>query len=172
MSEAPVSMLVWRDAAGVVVNIGPWDHQWQTVFTNPLPADAENRPERVPLLRDGEPVMRLVRDRPGEEPEFEAVMTDGPPRWFRGDVLIHEGEWDNRPENVERNPIPAGVTSSEELTRERDDGGIAAAGDYESLRRAAYPPLKDQLDAMWKGGAEADAMRAIVLGVKERFPKP
>lgn len=165
-------MKVWRDAGGNVVHIGEWDFQYSVVFRNPLPSDAENRPDRVPLLRDGEPVMRLVRDVVGEEPEYEPVLTDGPPRWFRGDNLIHEGEWDNRPEDVASNPIPAGVTSSDEPTRERDDGGLAAAGDYESLRRAAYPPLKDQLDAMWKGGAEADAMRATVLGVKERFPKP
>lgn len=44
--------------------------------------------------------------------------------------------------------------------------------DYAALRRAAYPSIEDQLDALWKGGAEAEAMRARVEGVKNKFVKP
>ena len=40
------------------------------------------------------------------------------------------------------------------------------------LRRAEYPPIEDQLDALWKGGEDAQAMRSRVLAVKEKFPKP
>lgn len=43
--------------------------------------------------------------------------------------------------------------------------------DYKELRRDAYPPIADQLDAFWKGGVEAEAMRLKILEVKERFPK-
>lgn len=43
--------------------------------------------------------------------------------------------------------------------------------DYRELRRAEYPPIAEQLDALWKGGAEAEQMKAKVLAVKERFPK-
>ena len=41
-----------------------------------------------------------------------------------------------------------------------------------AARRAAYPAIPDQLDAVWKGGDELEAMRAAVLAVKAQFPKP
>lgn len=44
--------------------------------------------------------------------------------------------------------------------------------DYAELRRRAYPPITDQLDAYWKGGAAADEMRAQVIAVKAKYPKP
>lgn len=49
---------------------------------------------------------------------------------------------------------------------------IAARNSYVAPRLRAYPPLSDQLDAIWKGGDEAEAMRAKILGVKAQFPKP
>ena len=42
---------------------------------------------------------------------------------------------------------------------------------YSEKRRRSYPPIGDQLDALWKGGAEADAMKAIVNKVKTDNPK-
>jgi hypothetical protein len=44
--------------------------------------------------------------------------------------------------------------------------------DYVEQRRLAYPPVGDQLDAIWKGGAEMEAMRAVVMAVKVKYPKP
>ena len=44
--------------------------------------------------------------------------------------------------------------------------------DYAELRRGDYPELRDQLDALWKGGADLEAMRLRVMSVKERYPKP
>lgn len=43
---------------------------------------------------------------------------------------------------------------------------------YAQKRREEYPPITDQLDAIWKGGADLDAMRAQVLSVKAKYPKP
>lgn len=43
---------------------------------------------------------------------------------------------------------------------------------YDVRRKAAYPSIEDQLDALWKGGTEAEAMRKRVAEVKARFPKP
>ena len=40
---------------------------------------------------------------------------------------------------------------------------------YQRLRK--YPPIGDQLDALWKGGAAAEEMRATVMAVKEKYPK-
>lgn len=42
---------------------------------------------------------------------------------------------------------------------------------YRIARRAAYPSIADQLDAIWKGGEAADAMRAAVMAVKAALPK-
>lgn len=42
---------------------------------------------------------------------------------------------------------------------------------YKAQRAAEYPPIGDQLDALWKGGAEAEAMLAKVQAVKQKYPK-
>jgi hypothetical protein len=44
--------------------------------------------------------------------------------------------------------------------------------DYFAQRRAAYPSIGDQLDAQWKGGADAEAMQAKIDAVKAQYPKP
>lgn len=44
--------------------------------------------------------------------------------------------------------------------------------DYVAQRLAAYPPIADQLDALWKGGEAMESMRARVLAVKTTHPKP
>lgn len=41
--------------------------------------------------------------------------------------------------------------------------------EYQQLRK--YPPIGDQLDALWKGGAAAEEMRATVMAVKTKHPK-
>ena len=43
---------------------------------------------------------------------------------------------------------------------------------YKDDRRAAYPPIGDQLDALWKGGDAEAAMKVIVDKVKSDNPKP
>jgi len=43
---------------------------------------------------------------------------------------------------------------------------------YVELRAAAYPSIGDQMDALWKGGNEAEAMKAKVMDVKKKYPKP
>ena len=42
---------------------------------------------------------------------------------------------------------------------------------YAQKRAAEYPPLGDQLDALWKGGDAADEMLAKVQAVKTKYPK-
>lgn len=44
--------------------------------------------------------------------------------------------------------------------------------DYRKLRAAEYPPVGDQLDALWKGGDAAAEMLAQVQAVKAKYPKP
>jgi hypothetical protein len=42
---------------------------------------------------------------------------------------------------------------------------------YISKRQAEYPPIGDQLDALWKGGDAATEMLAKVQAVKIKYPK-
>jgi hypothetical protein len=43
---------------------------------------------------------------------------------------------------------------------------------YAQRRALEYPPVVDQLDAFWKGGAEAESMRACIQEIKNKYPKP
>jgi hypothetical protein len=38
-------------------------------------------------------------------------------------------------------------------------------------RRWEYPPIGDQLDALWKGGDALAEMQARIMAVKEKYPK-
>ncbi len=42
---------------------------------------------------------------------------------------------------------------------------------YIAKRAAEYPPIGDQLDALWKGGEAAAEMLARVQAVKAKYPK-
>ena len=42
---------------------------------------------------------------------------------------------------------------------------------YKAKRVAEYPPIGDQLDALWKGGDAAAEMLAKVQAVKTQYPK-
>ena len=42
---------------------------------------------------------------------------------------------------------------------------------YKAKRIAEYPPIGDQLDALWKGGDAAAEMLAKVQAVKIKYPK-
>jgi len=43
---------------------------------------------------------------------------------------------------------------------------------YRLQRVPEYPPIGDQLDALWKGGEDAEEMLAKVQAVKAKYPKP
>ena len=43
---------------------------------------------------------------------------------------------------------------------------------YIAKRQAEYPPIGDQLDALWKGGDAAAEMLTKVQAVKTKYPKP
>ena len=43
--------------------------------------------------------------------------------------------------------------------------------DYYAKRRAEYPSIGDQLDALWKGGDAQTAMQAQIAAVKTKYPK-
>jgi hypothetical protein len=45
------------------------------------------------------------------------------------------------------------------------------AHSYKQFRAREYPPIGDQLDALWKGGDAATEMLAKVQAVKTKYPK-
>jgi hypothetical protein len=45
------------------------------------------------------------------------------------------------------------------------------ANAYKEKRIGEYPPIGDQLDALWKGGDAAAEMLAKVQAVKTKYPK-
>ena len=55
-----------------------------------------------------------------------------------------------------------------------DEAAVQAyidANAYIAKRQAEYPPIGDQLDALWKGGDAAAEMLAKVQAVKTKYPK-
>ena len=54
------------------------------------------------------------------------------------------------------------VFSEEEL---REDNA------YAESRAVEYPPIKEQLDALWKGGDAQENMRLNILAIKNKYPK-
>jgi hypothetical protein len=42
---------------------------------------------------------------------------------------------------------------------------------YRDLRRAEYPPIEEQLDAIWKGGSELELMKLQISNIKQKYPK-
>jgi hypothetical protein len=42
---------------------------------------------------------------------------------------------------------------------------------YRDLRRAEYPPIEEQLDAIWKGGSALELMKLQITNIKQKYPK-
>ena len=48
---------------------------------------------------------------------------------------------------------------------------LQSVEDYQEPRRMSYPPITEQLDALWKGGTAAEEMKAQIQAVKDAYPK-
>lgn len=91
-----------------------------------------------------------------------------------------DGADDDAEGTAERNHAAAYILSDEDMpvTHARHVAGALVNVpppprklDYHEKRFLEYPPITDQLDALWKGGVEAEAMRAKVRAIKEKYPK-
>lgn len=82
---------------------------------------------------------------------------------LRGTESLEGLEWDGPL------PRPSKATLDTELARLQAEYD---ALEYQRLREPEYPPIKDQLDALWKGGTALEDMKAQVLAVKAKYPKP
>ena len=65
-----------------------------------------------------------------------------------------------------------GINGTETVVIDKSEIVRADNPDYYASRRAEYPALGDQLDAMWKGADAMTAMAAKVAAVKAKYPKP
>ena len=72
------------------------------------------------------------------------------------------------------NGYPAGHPTVEKWIAEGNtpDPYVAPVPTYQELRQRAYPPIGDQLDALWKGGQSQADMKLIINGVKATYRKP
>ena len=64
--------------------------------------------------------------------------------------------------------IPTQEEINAEVERLKEEFAVNA---YKAKRIAEYPPIGDQLDALWKGGDAAAEMLAKVQAVKTKYPK-
>jgi len=73
-------------------------------------------------------------------------------------------EWQD---TVQTKPTEAEITAEVARLQAEYD-----AQEYARKRAVEYPPIGDQLDALWKGGDAATEMLAKVQAVKAKYPKP
>jgi hypothetical protein len=65
--------------------------------------------------------------------------------------------------------IPSRTEIANEILKLQADLDSTA---YQRLRAPEYPPIGDQLDALWKGGEAAAEMLIKIQAVKAQYPKP
>jgi hypothetical protein len=103
--------------------------------------------------------------------EFQFVLTEAV-----------DFEWNDRFEVSDANPGDRFAWVDRQLTKvftlreeDRVAGELALAEhrrtEYQRQRASEYPPIGDQLDAIWKGGDAAAEMVAKVQAVKSKYPK-
>lgn len=89
--------------------------------------------------------------------------------------VIHIGAWDVTEQvgdDVVAVPLPDGAVEGDFDLTETADGRIVLAEDYRQLRAAEYPPIGDQLDALFQAGLFPAEMASLLQLVKDKHPKP
>jgi hypothetical protein len=89
---------------------------------------------------------------------------------IKADIDAKEAAWAALTPKTREIPDPMGGTTVVDI----DKSEIVRPDipDYYAKRRAEYPSLGDQLDALWKGGDAATEMAAKIAAVKAKYPKP
>lgn len=64
-----------------------------------------------------------------------------------------------------------GINGTETVAIDKSEIVCADNPDYYAKRRAEYPALGDQLDAVWKGADAMALMAAKIAAVKAKYPK-
>lgn len=98
-------------------------------------------------------------------------VTEDTNPWLGADDAPDGWNYATVTEDVIGNPIPEGAVEMEAQVEETVKGRLVLSTDWHTLREDAYPSLKDQMDAMWKGGEASQEMAALVQSIKDRYPK-
>lgn len=90
--------------------------------------------------------------------------------------IINVGDWDYQisvgGDGVEtiNNPLPVGAVEENIEYVHDAQGCIRRSDDYYYLRAAEYPPIGDQLDALFKAGVFPAEMAARLQAIKDKYP--
>lgn len=71
--------------------------------------------------------------------------------------------------NIKEEEIPSQEEVNAEANRLKFD---FESKEYQRKRAKEYPSIGDQLDALWKGGEDAQKMLETVMAIKAKYPKP
>ena len=93
-----------------------------------------------------------------------AVVLDG--------KIINIGPWVYQLDDGTENPLPEGAVEGEYTVIKSAGGTYLLNTDYAELRRAEYPPIQDQLDALYQAGLFPEPMNSMLKAVKDKYPKP
>jgi hypothetical protein len=85
------------------------------------------------------------------------------------DIQTKKAEWELLTPKTREISLPGKETITVPI--ERNEIVKPTYPDYYVLRAREYPPLKDQLDAIFKGGAELQNMQDLVQSIKSKYPK-
>lgn len=96
----------------------------------------------------------------------EALISLAPGAWWTidGEIVYENIQWLNLD-----HPMPTEQQVTQETARLQ---AVEDSKEYQQLRVKEYPSIGDQLDALWKGGEEAEKMLTQVQAVKNKYPKP
>lgn len=86
-------------------------------------------------------------------------------------AALRPGSWTYDPTSRTLTPLDETANAVSIPTLEEIHSYIASK-EYRENRMYAYPAIGDQLDALWKGGQSAEDMKAQILAVKAKYPKP
>lgn len=79
-------------------------------------------------------------------------------------------EADGSQDHLVGDKTPITAAEADQIRSQKEQDRYSALS-YAEKRRLEYPPIGDQLDALWKGGEEAEAMLAKIQAVKAKHPK-
>ena len=83
---------------------------------------------------------------------------------------LYAYELDGSQDHLIGDKTPVSADQAEAISQQKTQEKFGVLT-YAEKRRAEYPAIGDQLDAVWKGGADAEAMRAQIMAVKAKYPK-
>ena len=87
-------------------------------------------------------------------------------------IVINVGPWQHELEDGVKNPLPENAIEGEFDVVLTADGRYVLQSEYSKLRRAEYPSVGDQLDALFKAGIFPPEMAAQIKAVKDKYPNP